>query len=66
MSSSNHSIYYTAILVCGDKTAKKYHNINRYKLKIFEIWAVSKFPNVCHVNYYDHSGKFVVQNRLSN
>jgi hypothetical protein len=57
--------YYNAIIICKDNFAKKYHDINKFKLSVFELWAVAKFPDALHVNYYDKSGKFVVQHKLS-
>lgn len=57
--------YYTAIIICQDGKAKKYRDINKFRLLGFELWALAKFPDADHVNYYDKDGKFVVQRKLT-
>ena len=59
------SKYYDATIICKDGSAKKYHTIDKFKLTTFELWAASKFPDVCHINYYSKSGKFIVQHKIS-
>ena len=59
------SKYYDATIICSDGSAKKYHTIDKFKLVTFELWAMSKFPNACHINYYSKDGKFIVQRKCS-
>jgi hypothetical protein len=56
--------YYTAIIICSDGTGKKFRNISINKLSTFELWAVAKFPDARHVNYYDYKRQFVKQKRF--
>jgi hypothetical protein len=60
-----NSNYYNATIICSDGSAKKYHDINKYKLSAFELWAASKFPNAHHVNYYSKDGTFIAQRKMS-
>ena len=56
--------YYTGIIICSDGSAKKYRDLPISKLKIFELWAVARFPNAHHVNYYDFKHNFVRQKKF--
>lgn len=60
-----NSNYYNATIICQDGTAKKYHDINKYKLTTFELWAASKFPTARHVNYYSKDGTFIAQQKIT-
>ena len=51
--------------MCSDGSGKKYRDLPINKLPGFELWAVAKFPNATHVNYYDFKKKFVYQKRFS-
>lgn len=57
--------YYTGIIICADGSAKKYRNLSINKLEVFELWAVAKFPEALHVNYYDYKHQFIRQKKFS-